>query len=95
MSPYFIMFGAFLITVVTMVFIYTGNQANIENRIPILILFAILMAWSMLCRIIWEIYDHRILAVYTERKKKGSESILPDEIESKIMKARLSSNNIK
>jgi small-conductance mechanosensitive channel len=77
--PYFVMFGAVLISIVTMVFVYTSIEANFANRLPIIFSIVALSVWSMCCRLVWQLIDQRIMRVWIERQKNGELSTVPDD----------------
>ena len=59
MLPYFLLIGATLIMLVLMVFIYTADDLNQSNRMPILVSLGVLVVWGSAWRLVWQALDSK------------------------------------
>ena len=69
-TPYSVLLGTVLIALLLLFFIYSSVPENHGNIWPLLLSFLVLVAWFMVCRLVWQYFDNWILAVRSRRTSR-------------------------
>lgn len=55
--PYFLLLGACMLIIISLIHYYTIEEGNRKNRLPILVTFLVMSFYLMACRIVWHVVD--------------------------------------